>query len=159
MTDAAVPFEVVHTETLVSTHPALLDVEVIYGFLSTCYWSPGIPRDLLIKAMANSLNFGLYLRGENKPAQIGFARVITDRATYAYLCDVFIVEAHRGRGFSKQLMAAVLAHPDLRRLRRFALFTRDAHKVYAPFGFKNLDDPSRYMDVHVPAPELYREKV
>ncbi|MCC6971492.1 MAG: GNAT family N-acetyltransferase [Phycisphaerales bacterium] len=136
----------------ISTDPSLLDLNAIHGFLSTCYWSPGIARGRLERAIAHSLCFGVYDTGEprasdsTKPAQIGFARVVTDQATYAYLCDVFVLESHRGRGASKLLMRAIIEHPDLQGLRRFCLMTRDAHGLYSQFGFAPCADPTRYME-------------
>ena len=142
---------------LLSTDPTLLDLDVIHGFLKDCYWSPGLARSRLAKAIEHSLCFGVYdtaaLRtggwsgAQGLPAQVGFARVVTDRATYAYLCDVFILEPFRGKGLSKWMMAAVQIQPDLRGLRRFCLMTRDAHGLYARHGFKPMADPSRYMEI------------
>lgn len=135
---------------LVSTDPGLLDIDVIHGFLSNCYWSPGIHRARVERAIANSLNFAVYdtssPRPDGPPAQVGFARVVTDKASFAYLADVFILEAYRGRGLSKRLMDAIVAHPDLQGLRRFCLLTRDAHALYAKYGFAPLPDPGRYME-------------
>ncbi len=136
----------------VSTDPSLLDLGVIHGFLSTCYWSPGIARERVERAIRNSMCFGVYDTDQprtgdpSKPSQVGFARVITDRATYAYLCDVFVLESQRGRGASKLLMRTVVEHPDLQGLRRFCLMTRDAHGLYAQFGFGPTPDPTRYME-------------
>ena len=140
-----------------STDPALLDLDVIHGFLSTCYWSPGIARSRVARAIEHSLCFGLYdtraarpaasAGAQGPPAQVGFARVVTDRASFAYLCDVFVLEAHRGQGLSKFMMEAVVSHPDLRGLRRFCLMTRDAHRLYAQFGFQPMPDPTRYMEL------------
>jgi len=128
---------------LVSTDPARLDRDVIYGFLSRAYWSEGIPRAVLERAICNSLCFGVYAAGR----QVGFARVISDRATYAYIADVFILESHRGRGFSKRLMETIMSHPDLQGLRRWCLGTRDAHGLYAQFGFGPLKMPERNMEI------------
>ena len=130
-------------EVLVSTDAARLDMEVIHGFLSRSYWSAGIPRETLERAIRNSLCFGVYLN----EAQMGFARVITDRATFAYFADVFILETHRGRGLSKLLMEAIMAHPDLQGLRRFSLSTRDAHGLYRQFGFESPRMPDRLMEI------------
>lgn len=137
---------------LISSDNALLDMDAVYAFLSTCYWSPGIARERLERAIAHSLCFGVYdpslprAGDPAKPSQIGFARVVTDRATYAYLCDVFILESRRARGASKAMMRAVLAHPDLQGLRRFCLMTRDAHGLYTQFGFGPTPDATRYME-------------
>lgn len=127
----------------ISTDKARLDLAVIHGYLVQSYWSPGIPRAVVARAIEHSLCFGAYCDG----AQVGFARVITDAATFAYLADVFVLEAHRGRGVSKQLMRAVRAHPDLQGLRRFMLATRDAHGLYRQFEFEGLAYPERLMEI------------
>ncbi len=136
----------------ISTDRAAMDLAVIHGFLSTCYWSPGLPRQTLERAMQHSLCFGVFERADSgSPRQVGFARVVSDFATYAYLCDVFILESHRGHGLSKRLMAEILAHPDLQGLRRFALMTRDAHSLYTQFGFAPRSDGGKaYMEIHNP---------
>lgn len=140
---------------LVSTNPAWLDLDVIHQFLSEhSYWARGIPRDVVARSIANSLCFGVY-SVENTPSnsnrpQVGFARVTTDRATFAYLGDVFILPEHRGRGLSKRLMEAILAHPDLQGLRRWMLATADAHELYRKFGFGLLSQPERFMQRHDP---------
>ena len=138
----------------ISTDPALLDVDAVHAFLTRCYWSPGIAHDKVARALAHSLCFGVY--EERPPAprrQVGLARVISDFATFAYLCDVYILEEHRGRGLSQQLMQVVLHHPQLQGLRRFCLFTRDAHKLYTRFGFQPMPDPSRYLERFTPPPQ------
>lgn len=119
------------------------DIGAIHAFLARAYWSPGIPRAVVERAIANSLCFGVLCGAE----QVGFARVITDRATFAYLADVYILEPHRGKGLSKRLLEAVFAHPDLQGLRRMLLATRDAHELYAKFGFKRLATPERMMEI------------
>jgi GNAT superfamily N-acetyltransferase len=136
--------EQVRGEYAVSTDPARLDLVAIHHYLAASYWSPGLPMDVLARAVAGSLCFGLYHRAE----QVGFARVVTDRATFAYLCDVYVLDAHRGRGLGRWLMEAVAAHPDLQGLRRFVLVTRDAHGLYARFGFRPLARPEGYMELH-----------
>lgn len=141
--DPDAPVEVAHGEYLVSTDRARIDVAAVHGFLTRAYWSRGIPEETLRRAIAGSLCFGVY-RG---PDQVGFARVITDRATYAYLSDVFIMDAHRGRGLSKLLMAVITNHPALQGLRRFSLSTRDAHALYAQFGFRVAANPERQMEI------------
>jgi GNAT superfamily N-acetyltransferase len=123
-----------------------LDVDAIHSFLSASYWSPGIPRAVVERAIANSLCFGVFHEGQ----QVGFARVITDKATFAYLADVYILTEHRGKGLSRRLMEQVIQHPDLQGLRRVLLATRDAHALYAKFGFKPLAAPERIMEVHNP---------
>src|SRR5262245_16489646 len=136
--------ELRHGSFLVSDDRALLDMDIVHGFLSTCYWSPSIPRPLLERAIAASIPFGVYDTSEGRK-QVGFSRVISDRATFAYIADVFIVEAWRGRGLSKLMMRCLLAHPDLQGLRRICLLTRDAHGLYAKFGFTGLDNPGAFM--------------
>ena len=126
----------------ISCDPGRLDVASIHAYLATSYWSPGIPREVVERGIAHSLPFAVY-RGEE---QVGFARVITDRATFAYLADVYILEPHRGQGLSKRMIEYVLAHPDLQGLRRLMLATRDAHGLYRRFGFTPLKDASRIME-------------
>ena len=133
----------------VSTDRARLDHDLIHRFLrDDSYWARGIPRDVLDRAIDNSLCFGLYRDG----AQVGFARVVTDRAAIAYLADVFVVADHRGQGLGKLLIEAVLAHPDLQGLRRFFLGTADAHSLYERYGFRSLADPARMMEIARPYP-------
>lgn len=129
-----------------------LQVDVIHGFLVESYWAKGISRALVERAVAGSLCFGVYDL-ETGGAQVGFARVITDRATFAYLADVFILESHRGRGLATRLMDAVIAHPALQGLRRWMLATRDAHGLYERYGFTPLAVPVRFMERH--DPEVY----
>ena len=126
----------------ISTDPSRLDLDVIHGFLSRSYWSPGIPRGTVERAIAGSLCFGAFIEGR----QAGFARVITDRATFAYLADVFVLEEFRGRGVASKIIEAVVAHPDLQGLRRWMLVTRDAHALYEKFGFGPLANPGRHME-------------
>jgi GNAT superfamily N-acetyltransferase len=130
----------------ISTDPSRLDVDAIHAFLSQSYWSPGIPRATIARAIEHSLCFGAFWEGR----QVGFARVVTDRATFAYLCDVYVLEAHRGRGLAQQLMDRVVAHPDLQGLRRMMLATRDAHALYAKYGFTPLAAPDVMMELHKP---------
>lgn len=131
----------------ISNALAEFDLDAVYGFLSEdAYWSKGLPRDVFERAIANSLCFGGFV-GE---AQVAFGRVITDRATFAYLADVFVLPEHRGLGYSKQLMEAVVAHPDLQSLRRMVLVTGDAHGLYTRYGFTPLAVPDRYMELHHP---------
>jgi GNAT superfamily N-acetyltransferase len=143
------------TKYQISTDPTKLDVHLIHQFLSEhSYWARGIPRDVVARAIANSLCFGVYALGDTNPdsdwRQVGFARVSTDRATFAYLADVFILPEYRGQGLSKRLMEAVLAHPDLQGLRRWMLATADAHELYRRFGFAELSQPDRFMQRHDP---------
>jgi GNAT superfamily N-acetyltransferase len=131
-------------ELLVSTDRSLLDVAAVHDFLANrSYWAAGIPLEVLRRAIDGSLCFGLYDGGR----QVGFARVVTDGATFAYLCDVFVLESHRGRGLCTWLLECVRAHPALQGLRRFVLVTRDAHGLYGRLGFTPLAEPGRYMEV------------
>lgn len=131
----------------IDTDKARLDVALIHGFLTNSYWAAGIPVDVVRRSIEGSLCFGIYDAGR----QVGFARVISDYATFAYLADVFVLESHRGRGLSKRLMAAIMAHPRLQHLRRWLLATRDAHGLYEQFGFRALAIPERFMELHDPA--------
>jgi GNAT superfamily N-acetyltransferase len=123
-----------------------LDIGAIHAFLSQSYWSPGIPRTVVERAIANSLCFGVF----HESRQVGLARVITDKATFAYLADVYILPEHRGKGLSQRLMEQLIQHPDLQGLRRMLLATRDAHALYAKFGFKPLVAPERIMEIYNP---------
>ena len=135
----------------ISTDPARLDIDAIHAFLSqSSYWAEGVPRDVVTRAVAHSLCFGVY----DGDRQIGLARVVTDRATYAYLCDVYILEDYRGNGLGKWLIECVGAHPDLQGLRRFTLATRDAHSLYARFGWQPLKSPERHMEIT--NPDVYK---
>jgi GNAT superfamily N-acetyltransferase len=131
----------------VSDDAKRLDLDVIHGYLTRSYWSPGVPREIVERAVANSFCFGVY---GSSGAQVGFARLVTDRATYAYLADVFILEEHRGKGLSKKLMEAIIAHSDLQGLRRWSLATRDAHELYGRYGFTPIANPDRLMERHDP---------
>ena len=130
----------------ISTDPSRLQRETIHAFLVNSYWAKGIPREILDRAIDHSLAFGLY----EGPKQVGFARVVTDRATYAYLADVFVLEPHRGKGLGKWLVEVILAHPDLSGLRRWGLVTRDAHGIYSQHGFTPLSHPERHMEISDP---------
>jgi GNAT superfamily N-acetyltransferase len=127
----------------ITTDPQKLDLDAIHAFLSRSFWAEGIPKEIVAKSIANSLCFGLFDNAE----QVGFARVVTDRATYAYLCDVYVLESHRGRDLGKWLIETVMAHPDLQGLRRFQLVTRDAHGLYSRHGFEVPANPERYMEI------------
>jgi len=122
------------------------DAGAIHAFLTRSYWAQGISRARVERSLEASLGFGLFDAG----AQVGFARVVTDRTTFAYLCDVYVLETHRGRGLGKRLLAAVVSHPDLAELRRFVLWTRDAHGLYEQFGFSRLTDQPGLMGVVKP---------
>ncbi|MES2734505.1 MAG: GNAT family N-acetyltransferase [Bacteroidota bacterium] len=130
----------------ISTDKAPLDIEMIHQFLSHSYWAKNIPIATVRQSIEHSLCFGVYHHGQ----QVGFARIISDFTTMAYLCDVFISESYRGRGLSKQLMVAIKAHPQLQDLRRWVLGTADAHGLYAQFGFVPLEYPERSMEIKVP---------
>ena len=128
-----------------------IDFEVVHGFLSKSYWAPNIPRETMQRAIDGSMCFSL-LKDDR---QIGFARVITDRATYAYLADVFVTDAEQGQGAGTFFMSVVFAHPDLQGLRRFMLATRDAHALYRKFGFAGPARPEMLMEIVKPATDLY----
>ena len=127
----------------ISSDQNKLDLVAIHGFLAQSYWAKGIPMSVLSKAISNSLCFGVF---SNDKKQVGFARMITDSATYAYLADVYILEAHRGKGLSKWLMQKIMSHSDLKGLRRMTLATSDAHGLYEKFGFTELEKPSVFME-------------
>ncbi|MEP7048867.1 MAG: GNAT family N-acetyltransferase [Pseudomonadota bacterium] len=123
-----------------------MDVDAVHAYLTHSYWAQGIPRPVVANAIAGSVCFGVFHDQE----QVGFARVITDRATFAYLCDVYVLEKHRGRGLAAWLMEAVVLHPHLQGLRRFMLATRDAHALYEKFGFAPVAQPEIFMAIHRP---------
>lgn len=135
----------------ISTDRSLLDREIIYQYLSEeSYWAKGMPRTTFEQSFKHSsLCFGLFNGNpkENQAQQVGFARVVSDLATFAYLADVFILEPHRGKGLSKWLMEVILKHPDLKELRRFMLATKDAHSLYEKFGFQSLAHPEKMMEI------------
>jgi GNAT superfamily N-acetyltransferase len=133
----------------ISTDPARIDVALVHSFLTNCYWAKGISPELVRRSIEHSICFSIF----HSNAQIGFARIITDRATFAYLADVFVLESHRGKGLSKWLMECVQSHPDLQGLRRWMLVTRDAHGLYRQFGFHELASPERFMEIHHPYKE------
>jgi GNAT superfamily N-acetyltransferase len=141
---SSLPQEYRSNGVVVSTDQARLDLDVIHGFLTGCYWAKGISRETVARSIENALCFGVYAEGK----QIGFARVISDYATYAYLGDVFILEGYRGRGLSKWLMECIVQHPQLQGLRRWSLVTGDAHGLYTQFGFTPLEAPERWMEIH-----------
>ena len=139
-------------EYSISTDASRFDVDAIHAFLAQTYWSPGVPRSVIETSIANSLCFGLF----HGTSQVGFARVVTDRATFAYLADVYVLEKHRRQGLAKWLVKTILEHPDLQGLRRFLLATRDAHGLYERFGFRPLSNPSRMMEIVAKAPYAAR---
>jgi GNAT superfamily N-acetyltransferase len=130
----------------ISTDPARIDVGMVHEFLTNCYWAKGIPAETVRRSIENSTCFGVYLCKQ----QAGFARVVSDLATFAYLADVFILPPFRGRGLSKWLLECILAHPDLQGMRRWMLATRDAHALYARYGFTAVKAPERWMELHYP---------
>ena len=149
-------------EFLISTDPARLDLDIIHDFLTNCYWAKGIPREVVARSIEHALCFGVYdgtseksprlAKGARHGApgfvQVGFARVVSDFATVAYLGDVFVLESHRGHGLGEWLMECIMQHPALQNLRRWILLTRDAHGLYSQFGFTPVKAPERYMELH-----------
>lgn len=134
----------------ISTEKSKLDISVIHGFLSKSYWAEDIPVEIVKKSIENSLCFGVYnehIQAMPAGRQVGFARVITDYTTFAYLGDVFIIESERGKGLSKWLMECILKHKQLQGLRNFCLLTRDAHSLYGQYGFENLKEPQNFMAI------------
>ncbi|CAH0997290.1 hypothetical protein EMA8858_03421 [Emticicia aquatica] len=144
-------YEYQKEEYSISTDKTKLQFDVIHGFLSTSYWSPNIPMEIVRRAAENSMTFGIY----KHEIQIGYARIISDCATFAYLADVFVLESERGKGISKWLMECITQQPDLQGLRRWMLATRDAHGLYAQFGFTPLDKPETMMQIA--RPNIYNE--
>jgi GNAT superfamily N-acetyltransferase len=136
----------------ISSEQARLDIDAMHAYLTRSYWSPGIPRETVERAARHSLCFGVYARAGGK--QVGLARVVTDHATFAYLCDVYVLEEHQGRGLGKRLMAVVMAHPAMTGARRVMLGTRDAHGLYARHGFRAPPDDGVLMQVL--RPDMYR---
>ena len=137
------PHELVHDGYLLSDDPARLDVDAIHAYLTRSYWAEGIPREVVARGVANSLCLGIYA---STGGQVGLIRVITDSATFAYLCDVYVLEPHRGRGLSKAAMRLLASHPRLQGLRRQQLVTKDAQGLYAQFGFVQVADPALHME-------------
>jgi GNAT superfamily N-acetyltransferase len=143
------------------THPAgfeadddtaRIDIDVVHGFLSTSYWATGIPRDVVARSVAGSLNVGVYAPDG---AMVGFARAVTDRATFAWIADVFVVPEYRGHGLGRFVVSSLLDHSELKGLRRFMLATADAHELYRSYGFSEPADPSRLMVIANDAAVLY----
>jgi len=135
---------------LISTDPGRIDLQAVHAYLTRSYWSEGVPIEVVERSIRGSLCFGLY----DDARQIGFARVITDAATFAYLADVYVLESHRGQGLAKWMMSVIMAHPDVQGLRRFTLATKDAHGLYAQYGFTPLRAPDRHMEIA--RPNIYR---
>jgi GNAT superfamily N-acetyltransferase len=128
----------------ISLNASELQLEVIHGFLTGSYWSPGVPREVIERAVKHSLVVGAYLASGE---QVGFARMVTDHATFGYLADVFVLEEHRGRGLSLAMTRALLELPEVQGYRRILLATRDAHGVYERCGFERVTDPSAFMQI------------
>ena len=139
----------------ISTERARLDIDAIHAYLTRSYWSPGIPREIVERAAANSLCFGLFETATG--AQVGFTRVVTDYATFAYLCDVYVLEEHRSHGLGKRMMREVMAHPALAGARRVMLATRDAHGLYRQSGFVEAGRAGNLMEIV--RPDLYAQRV
>ena len=132
-----------HGNYVISTDPSMLDLDAVHGFLQRSYWASERPLETVKRSVEHSLNFGLYQEKDRR--QVGFARVVTDFATFAWLCDVFIDEAHRGQGLGAWLMETVVEHPELRCMRLWVLGTRDAHGLYEKIGFTPLSVPEKWM--------------
>jgi GNAT superfamily N-acetyltransferase len=142
------PHEIQHGDYSLSDDPARLDVDVIHRYLADeSYWAGGVARSIVIESVQNSLCIGAYA---SDGTQVGLARVVTDYATHAWLCDVFVLSRHRGHGLGKGLVNAVISHPRLQTVRRITLGTRDAHGLYQQFGFKPLEAPDRQMERRFP---------
>jgi GNAT superfamily N-acetyltransferase len=133
-------------EYLISTDKSRLNVELVRDFLKLSYWASGIPVEIVRRSIENSLVFGVYTDDE----QVGFARVVTDYATFAYLADVFVLETHRGRGLGLWMMQVITSHPRLQGFRRWMLATRDAHELYRKYGFAELERPEIFMEIVTP---------
>ena len=131
---------------------ARVDVDVVQGFLSTSYWAPGIPREVVARSIEGSLNLGVYAPDGS---MVAFARAVTDRATFAWLADVFVVPEQRGHGLGKFVVSTLVDHPELKGLRRFMLATADAHDLYRSYGFTELEDPTRMMVIHNNPADIY----
>lgn len=144
-TDTQMLVEYRRGEFVISTDAERLNLDVIHGFLTNYYWAKGIPREVVARSIQHALCFGIY---DGEGAQVGFARVISDFATVAYIGDVFVLETHRGRGLGKWLMECIMRHPALQNLRRWILTTRDAHGLYSDVGFTPVKFPERYMELH-----------
>ena len=138
----------------ISTDAARVDRDAVYTYLANSYWAAGIPRDVFERSLDHALCFSLW--HEPSASQVGFARVITDRATFGYLGDVYVLEAHRGHGLARWLMQVVAEHPELQGFRRWCLLTRDAHGLYQKFGWTALAAPDRWMERW--DPEVYRRR-
>jgi GNAT superfamily N-acetyltransferase len=140
-------------EYCISTDKSRMDIDFIHDFLDSSYWAAGITKEVIMRSVNGSLCFGVFYQSD-PGRQVGFARMITDGATFAYLADVFIDEKFRGKGLSKWLVEVILAHPDLQGLRRILLATRDAHGLYTQYGFTPLTNADRWMQIH--NPDIYK---
>ena len=138
------------SDITLSLDPARLDIPAIHAFLTGTYWSPGVLVDVVARAVANSVCVGAF----DGTAQVGFARLVTDRATFAYLADVYVLEPYRGAGLARRMLDALFAEVNVKQLRRMMLATRDAHALYAQYGFTPLGAPERLMELH--RPNVYR---
>jgi GNAT superfamily N-acetyltransferase len=132
-----------------------VDLDVVHGYLSTSYWSPGIPREVLARAISNSVVVGVYAASGD---QVAFARAVTDRATFAWIADVFVLPSYQGHGLGRFVVSTLLEHPELQRLRRTMLATADAHGLYRSYGFEDLPDPSRFLSVEQDPALLYGQR-
>lgn len=145
--------EIVKEPFFISTDKSKLQIDVIHNYLANySYWAKGIPVEIVERSILNSIAFGVYFQDEEVLKQVGFCRVTSDLATFAYLADVFILEEYRGNGLSKFLMETVLQHQDLQGLRRWVLATADAHGLYAKYGFTPLDKPENFMQIRLQNP-------
>jgi GNAT superfamily N-acetyltransferase len=147
------PHEVRHGDYLISDDPARLNVDAIHAYLTGSYWAAGIPREIVQRSVENSLCLGIYAADG---AQVGLVRVISDYATFAYLCDVYVLEPHRRRGLSKAALRAYESHPRLQNLRRQHLVTQDAHGLYTQFGFQPIAHPARHLEKRIP--DIYQRR-
>jgi GNAT superfamily N-acetyltransferase len=145
------PFAASRPPYVITSDPGRVQLDTVWGWLREAYWSPGVPRETVARAFACSIPFSII----EDQQQVGCARVVTDRATFAYVADVFVAPSHRGQGLSVWLMETIRQHPELQGLRRWMLGTRDAHGVYAKVGFRPLRHPEIFMEIHVP--DVYRK--
>jgi GNAT superfamily N-acetyltransferase len=148
------PHTATHAGYELSDDPSRINVDAVHAFLTRSYWAAGIPRDTVARALAGSLAIGIYAPDRT---QVGLVRVITDSATFAYLCDVYVLDAHRGHGLAKAALRLLETHPRLQGLRRFHLVTQDAHTLYAQFGYTPVAQPERHMEKRFP--DVYRAAV
>jgi GNAT superfamily N-acetyltransferase len=145
-------YEIQKDDYLVSDDKQKIDLTFVHEYLSKeSYWAQNIPVDVVKRSIENSISYGVYHSGK----QVGFARVVTDKATFAYLADVFIIESYRGKGLSRMLLECIHAHPDVQGLRRWMLGTRDAHGLYTKFGWSPIPYPDRFMQLHFP--DVYKK--